>query len=152
LKERIYVCFTVLAVTIAFERDASHATVGGAAFTIAVTVLGTLLAVFVADIIAHMVAHSSLPSRRELARLLHVCFGSLSVIVVPIAILGLCAMDLFELKTALRTITITLVATLIFVTLIAVRRLRVRTFHKVLVLAIVAALGCAVLAIELAVH
>lgn len=152
LKERIYVIFTVLAVTIASERDASHATVGGAAFTIAVTVLGTLLAVFVADIIAHMVAHSSLPTRRELARLLHVSFGSLSVIVVPLAVLALCAMDVVELKTALRTITITLVATLIVVTLIAIRRLSVRPFHKFLVLAIMAALGSAVLVIELAVH
>ncbi|WP_449371945.1 hypothetical protein [Arthrobacter psychrolactophilus] len=152
LKERIYVIFTVLAVTIAFERDASHASVGGAAFTIAVTVLGTLLAVFVADIIAHMVAHSSLPTRQELARHLHVSFGSLSVIVAPLVILGLCAMDVLELKTGLRTITIALVATLIVVTLIAIRRLTVSAFHKVLVLAIMSALGCAVLVIELAVH
>lgn len=48
LKERIYVAFTALAVTVAFERDAEHATVSGAALTLLLTVFGTLLTVFVA--------------------------------------------------------------------------------------------------------
>ena len=45
LKERIYVTFTALAVTIATVREAEHATIGGAALTLLLTVVGTLLAV-----------------------------------------------------------------------------------------------------------
>lgn len=71
---------------------------------------------------------------------------------MPLLVLALCALDVLELITALRAITITLVATLIVVTLIAIRRLTVRPLYKILVLAIMATLGCAVLVIELAVH
>ena len=152
LKERVYVTFTALAVTIAFERDAEHATIGGAALTLLLTVVGTLLAVFVADVTAHMVRDSSLPSRTELAHFAYVSFGSLGVLLVPMAILGLSALGAIGLAGALRIIAVALVATLIVVTLFAVRRLRVKPWLKILVLAIMAALGLAVLAIELAVH
>ncbi|MDR6508543.1 hypothetical protein [Arthrobacter oryzae] len=63
LRERVYVTFTALAVTVALERDAGPSTVAGAALTLLLTVLGTLLAVFVPDVIAYMVRDSSLPSR-----------------------------------------------------------------------------------------
>ncbi len=152
LKERVYVTFTALAVTVAFEREAEHATVGGAALTLLLTVVGTLLAVFVADVIAHMVRDGSLPSRREVAHLAYVSFGSLTVIVVPMAILGLSALGVIELALALRTIAVALVATLIVVALFAVWRLRVNPWLKILVLGIMTALGIAALAIELAVH
>lgn len=152
LKERVYVTFTALAVTITFERDAGRATPGGAALTLALTVVGTLLAVFVSDVIAHMARHSSLPSRTEMAHLVYVSFGSLTVMVVPLALLGLSALGVIEVPTALRAISATLVATLIVVTLFAVRRLRVTFWLKVLALATMSALGMAVLAIELAVH
>ena len=152
LKERVYVTFTALVVTIAFERDAGHATVAGAALTLLLTVLGTILAVFVADVIAHMVRDSSLPSRAELAHLMYVSFGSLGVIVAPMAILGLSALGLIGVAPALRVIAVTLAATLVVVALFAVRRLPVKPWLKILVLAIMAALGFAVLAIELAIH
>lgn len=152
LKERVYVTFTALAVTIAFERDAEHATVAGAALTLLLTVLGTLLAVFVADVIAHMVRDSSLPSRPELAHLTYVSFGSLAVLVAPMAILGLSAMGVIEVAPALRLIAVALVGTLVVVTLFAVKRLRVRPWLRILVLATMTALGLAVLALELAIH
>ncbi|WP_240484259.1 hypothetical protein [Pseudarthrobacter sulfonivorans] len=148
----MYVTFTVLAVTIAFERDAEHATVAGAALTLLLTVLGTLLAVFVADVIAHMVRDSSLPSRAELAHLIYVSFGSLGVIIAPMVILGLSTLGVIGVPPALRVIAVTLVATLVIIALFAVRRLRVKPWLKILVLAIMAALGLAVLAIELAIH
>ncbi|MET1155154.1 hypothetical protein [Arthrobacter sp.] len=152
LKERVYVTFTALAVTIAFERDVEHATIEGAALTLLLTVAGTLLAVFVADVIAHMVRTNVLPSRKELAHLTYVSFGSLGVLLAPMAILGLTALGVIERAPALRIISVALVATLIVVTLFAVRRLRVKPWLKLLVLAIMTALGLAVLAIELAVH
>jgi RsiW-degrading membrane proteinase PrsW (M82 family) len=49
-------------------------------------------------------------------------------------------------------IAVTLAATLVVVALFAVRRLPVKPWLKILVLAIMAALGFAVLAIELAIH
>lgn len=152
LRERIYVTFTALAVTIAFERDAEHATVSSAALTLVLTVFGTLLTVFVADIVAHMVRESSLPSRAEIGHLVYVSFGSLAVLALPVAILGLSALKALELAPALRAISVSLVATLVVVALVAVHRLRVKLALKFFVLSIVAALGLAVLAIEIAVH
>ncbi len=152
LKERIYVTFTALAVTIAFERDTGHATVSGAALTLLLTVFGTLLTVFVADVIAHMIRYSSLPSRTEIGHLIYVSFGSLTVLVLPMSILGLSALQLIELAPSLRAISVALAATLVIVALLAVHRLQVALGLKVLVLGIVAGLGLAVLAIELAAH
>lgn len=152
LKERVYVTFTALAVTIAFERDAEHATVAGAALALLLTVLGTLLAVFVADVIAHMVRESALPSRAEIAHFTYVSFGSLGVLLAPMAILGLSALGVIGVEPALRAIAVALVATLVVVALFAVRRLHVNPWLKILVLAIMTALGLAVLAIELAIH
>lgn len=152
LKERVYVTFTALAVTISSDRDVEHLTVTSAAATLLLTVLGTLLAVFVADVIAHMVRESALPSRAELAHLLHVSFGSLGVLVIPMAVLGLSALGVIEVAAALRVIAVTLVATLVAVTVVAVRRLQIEATGKIVVLAVMTALGLAVLVVELAVH
>jgi hypothetical protein len=152
LKERIYVTFTALAVTIAIGRDADHATVGGAALTLLLTVVGTLLAVSTAEYIARMVRDGEVPDRRDVGHILYVCASSLGVLPVPMAVLGLSALGALDLQAALRIISFALVATLVLVTLIAVRRLRVGVLAKALVLAGVAVLGVAVLAVELAVH
>lgn len=152
LKERIYVTFTALAVTIAFEREAEHATASEAALTLLLTVFGTVLTVFAADIVAHMVRESALPSRTEIGHLAYASFGSLVVLVLPMVILALSGFEVLELKPALRGISVTLVATLIVVALVAVHRLPVKLALKVFVLSVVAALGLAVLAVELAVH
>ncbi|WP_440695518.1 hypothetical protein [Clavibacter nebraskensis] len=152
LKERIYVTFTALAVTIATAREAEHATVGGAAVTLLLTVVGTLLAVSVAEWIAQMVRDGEVPDRRDVGHILYVCASSLGVLPAPLAILGLAALGWLDLAAALRIISIVLVATLVLVTLLAVRRLRVGIGVKLLVLAGVAVLGVAVLAVELAVH
>lgn len=152
LKERVYVTFTALAVTVAVARDSAHATTSGAALTLLLTVTGTLLAVFVADLTAHMVRESALPSRATLAHLLRVSFGSLGVLVVPMVILGLSALDVMSLGTALRAISLSLVATLVVVTVFAVRRLRVSPGLKAIMLAAMTVLGIGVLTIELMVH
>ena len=113
---------------------------------------GHALAVFIADVIAHMVRESSLPSRDELAHLVFVSFGSLVVVVGPMALLGLSALGALDMAAALRASSVTLVVTLVVLALFAVRRLPVSPGVKVLVLAIMAALGLAVLGVELAVH
>ena len=148
----MYVTFTALAMTVAFDRDAEHATAGGAALTLLLTVVGTLLAVFVADVTAHMVRHSSLPSRSELAHLVYVSFGSLTVIVVPFALLGLSALGVIGISAALRAIVNG--AGYHADRRGPLRRTAVERhpWLKIFVLAIMAALGLAVLAIELSVH
>jgi len=152
LKERVYVTFTALAVTIALGRDPDHVTVGTAALTLVLTVVGTLLAVFVADLVAHMIRESSLPDRAEIGHLLWVSFGSLGVLAVPLIVLGVQALGVLELAVALRAISVVLVATLVLVTLVAISRLQLRIRSKVLVLAGMTLLGLAVLAVELSVH
>jgi hypothetical protein len=92
------------------------------------------------------------PDRRDVGHILYVCASSLGVLPAPLAILGLAALGWLDLAAALRIISIVLVATLVLVTLLAVRRLRVGIGVKLLVLAGVAVLGVAVLAVELAVH
>ena len=92
------------------------------------------------------------PSGRELAHLGHVSFGSFGVVVVPMGILGISEAGVIDVATALRAISATLAVTLVVVTLLAVRRLRVGPWRKALALAITAALGLAALCVELAVH
>ena len=151
LKERIYITFTALAVTIAYERDA-HPTTGGAALTLLATVLGTLLAMFVASVVAHLVMDNALPSRNQLAHLIYVSLGSSGVVLAPIAILGISAAGWIDVATALRAIATALALTLVAVTLLAVRTTRLEPRLKALSVAIIAALGLAALAMELAVH
>ena len=68
------------------------------------------------------------------------------------ALLGLSALGVIGISAAHRAISVVLATTLIVVALFAVRRLSVTPWLKIFVLAIMAALGFAVLAIELAVH
>lgn len=152
LKERVYVAFAALAVTVALERDAGYATAGRAALTLLLTVVGTVLAMFVASLIAHMIQHGTLPSAAEMLHLLRVNFGSVGVLAVPLAILGLSALDIVAVGSALRWIAAALIATLLVVTFLAVRRLSVDPWAKALVLAVMASLGVAVLGVELAAH
>jgi hypothetical protein len=152
LKERIYISFTALAVSIALERHAAETTVAVAAGTLGVTVFGTLLAVFVADILSHMTVHSSLPNRAELRHIVTVSLGSMVVLIAPMILLGAAALDVIALGGALRAISLVLVATLALVTLVAVRRLRVPLWQKVLSLVVVVVLALAVITLELAVH
>jgi hypothetical protein len=151
LKERIYITSTALAVTIAYERDA-HPTAGGAALTLLATVLGTLLAVFVADVVAHLIKDNALPSRNQLAHLIYVSLGSSGVVLAPMAILGISAAGWIGVATALRAIATTLALTLVAVTLLAVRTTRLEPWLKAISVAIIAAMGLAALAMELAVH
>jgi hypothetical protein len=147
----VSVTSTALAVTITYERDADHAPVDGAALTLLLTVFGTIMAVFVADVIAHTVKDGALPSGRDLAHLCYVSFGS-SGVVVPMGILGISAAGVIDVEAALRAISATLAGTLVVVTLLAVRHLRVGLWRKALALAITTALGLAALGIEPGVH
>ncbi|WP_375389847.1 hypothetical protein [uncultured Amnibacterium sp.] len=153
LKERIYITFTALAVVLALRSElAEHASVGGAASTLALTVVATLLAVLVADVVSHITAHEALPTRAELSAMLRVVVGSLAVLVLPSAFLGLAALHVWTLDGALRGAEIALIVALVAIGWIAVRRLRLPWFQRLVVLLAEAALGLAVIALELLAH
>lgn len=152
LKERIYVTFTSLAVVIALSSHLEAENPGGAATTLALTAFGTVLAVFVADVLAHLTVHGVVPSASEMRHMMSVSFGALTVIVVPLVLLGLAALEVLTLATALLVASVVLIATLGIVTLIAMRRLRLDWWKKGIALAAIVVLGALVLVVEIAVH
>lgn len=152
LKERVYVTFTALAVVLALQADLTHASIGSAARTLLLTVVGTALAVLVADVVAHITVHAALPTRRELRHMLVVSAGALTVLVLPLLLLGAAALGLLGLGAALRAASAVLVLALVGVGFLAVRRLTLPLGQRLLVLLAEAVLGLAVVGLELAVH
>lgn len=152
LKERIYVTFTALAVVLALRADVAHLTAAGAAANLSIAVVATLLAVFVADVVAHITSHAALPTRAELAHMVHVVVGALGVLVLPVVFIGVAAVGRWSLDAALRAAAIALVVTLVAVGYLAVRRLRLPLVQRLLVLLAEFALGLLVVALELLAH
>lgn len=152
LKERFYVTFTLLAVTIAVDRDIDNATVAGTAVNFTVTVLGVLGLVFIADVVAHLVTYALLPSRDEMRHMVFVSFGSLSILIVPGSLLLLAAFDVLSIEVAVRVTSFVLVGTLAVITFISIARIHVPARTKVVVLVAVVTLGLAVLALETFLH
>lgn len=150
LKERVYVTFTSLAVVLALR--AHHESAEEAATTLAIAVLGTVLAVFVADVVSHVAVHAVLPTRREMSEMARISFGALGVLVLPAIFLGLALADRWDVDRALRASTIALVAALVAIGYLAVRRLRLPAWQRFVVLLSEFALGALVVAVELLAH
>lgn len=151
LKERIYVTFTALAVVLAM-RGHHVGSAWEALVTLAVTVAGTLLAIFVADVVSHIVVHERVMTRAEIGHAFAVSTGSFGVLVIPAIMLGLAGLDLWPVERALRVTSIVLIATLVVIGWIAVRRVWLRWWQRLLVLGAEGALGVAVVALELLAH
>ena len=81
-----------------------------------------------------------------------VSFGALTVVIAPILMLALSLAGVLELTTALAVGSRILIITLGVVTFIAVRRLHVPGWQKLLALVTTVALGLLVLVVELAIH
>jgi hypothetical protein len=152
LKERIYVTFAALAVVLTLRSHVEETSAGDAARTLTIAVLGTLLAVFVADLVSHLVVHAHVPTTREMRHMLRVSFGAFSAIVLPLIFVGLAGLDVWGLDTALQASTIALVAALGVIGWIAVRRVRMPTWQKLVVLLAEVVLGFAVVGLELLAH
>lgn len=150
LKERVYLTFTALAVVLALRSH--HATASEAAVTLLIAVLGTLLAVFVADVMSHIVAHASLPSRPELRAMVRMSFGTLGVLIFPFVFIGFAISGRWRVEAALQAATIALVSSLVAIGYIAVRRVRLPVWQKLLVLFAEFVLGAAVVGLELLAH
>lgn len=150
LKERVYVTFTALALVLALrlhEEAAAEALV-----TLAIGVLGTLLAVFVADVVSHVAVHAALPDARELRNFAQTSFGALGVLVLPLVFLVLAVASFWEADTALRASSFALVSALVVIAFLAVRRVRLPAWQKLVVLFAEFILGVLVIALEFVAH
>ncbi len=153
LKERVYVTFSALAVVVALQsHGGQHVTAAEAARTLSITVAGTLLAVFVADLVSHLAVHATTPNRSELTTMARVTFGAAGAIILPLAFIGLAGLEAWDVGTALRAAAAALVATLVLVGYLAVRRLRLPWWQRLIALGAEAALGVTVIGMELMAH
>ena len=152
LKERIYVTFTSLATVLVLLSHASEIDAAQAALTLTIVVLGTLLAVFVADFVSHLAVHGDLPTRKELTQMVRASFGSFAAIVLPLFLIGLSAFDVVGLGEALLAATVVLLLTLVVVGYIAVRRVQIPIWHKLIILLSELVLGIVVVLLELLAH
>jgi hypothetical protein len=150
VKEWVYVTFTALAVVIALsvhDVSASRALV-----TLLIGVLGTVLAVFLADMMSHLAVHGAPPDRHERRHMLRVSFGAMGVVVPPIAFLLLAYGGALETDVALRVSSYALVLTLIAIGYVAVHRVTLPLWQKLVVLFGEFALGSLVILLELLAH
>jgi hypothetical protein len=153
LKERVYVTFTSLAVIMAMQSHSEqHVSAGEAATTLSITVIGTLLAVFVADLISHLAVHATLPTRAELGSMMRVSFGAFAAVVLPLLFIAAAAFDLWTIDTALRASIIALVVSLILIGYLAVRRVPMTWWQRLIALGAEFVLGAAVVGVELLAH
>jgi hypothetical protein len=150
LKERVYITFTALAVVLALQSHAESA--GRATVTLLIAVLGTLLAVFVADVVSHLAVHAVLPTARELRHMVRVSFGSLGALALPFIFMGLAIVGVMDLDTALWAAAGVLVASLVVIGYLAVRRVKLTVGQRLIVLLAECLLGCTVVALELLAH
>jgi hypothetical protein len=152
LKERVYVTFAALAVVLTLRSHGEDVSARVAATTLLITVGGTLLAVLLADVVSHLAVHGAVPTPAEARHMVAVCTGALGVLVLPMIFLGLAGAGAWEVESALRASTIALVASLGVVSWIAVRRIPLPGWQRLLVLAAVVAVGIAVVGLELLAH
>ncbi|MGW3991747.1 hypothetical protein [Streptomyces sp. NPDC004830] len=99
LKERIYATITMIAVVVGLSLGDVESL--GALATVLTTALGLWLAAFVADQQAHRTVHRRFATGRELRRMLYVSSPLLSCAVGPALLIGLAALDVLPLDTAL---------------------------------------------------
>lgn len=111
LKERLYATITMISVVIGLAA-APNAGAGGAAATVATASLGLWLAALVADQQAHRVTHGTLAKGPELRTMLFVSSPLLLSAVGPLLLIGLGALGVMSLRTALLTAAGVSVATL----------------------------------------
>jgi hypothetical protein len=151
LKERIYLTFAALAVVITLSTH-GHVTAGEAATTLIVTVMGTLLAVFTADLISHIVAHGRLFTPPELRHAVGASFGALSTVALPFMFLGFAALGSWHVESALRASAIALLVSLVVIGWVAVRRIPLTWYQRIVALGAEAVLGLAVIGLQVLAH
>jgi hypothetical protein len=146
LKERIYATFTGLAI-LAAASSSGHSTPAGSLFALAIGVLAISAAGFLAEIVSHQVAHQRLPAAGELRAMGRIASGALGTAFAPIVVLTIARGGIVPLQGALYIGMALYAATLVAVTLVAVRRSGLRPSQRVLAWAMLLGLGLAVVAL-----
>ncbi|WP_327251457.1 hypothetical protein [Streptomyces sp. NBC_01244] len=111
LKERLYATITMISVVIGLA-GSGHVEVVGAAATVLTASVGLWLAALVADQQAHRVMHGALARGRELRAMLFVGSPLLLSAVGPLVLIGVSALGVMGLDTALVTAAGVNIATL----------------------------------------
>jgi hypothetical protein len=151
LRERIYLTFALLAVTIALDAH-GHILPVQAIVTLVVTAVGMLVAIFTADLISHLMVEGRMWTRRELGHALLVTMGSLAVLVLPVAILCGASIGWWGTHIALQIASFALLLTLVVHGWIAIRRLPLRWWQRLLTLTSEALLGLLVIFLQTLAH
>lgn len=149
VRERIYVSFATLAVALTLSSHAEDLAAGTAAASLAISAIGTVAAAYVADLFSHIAVHGTIPDKAEGRSMRSASLGAASVIVAPLLALGLSALGLWSVTTALTIGIVILVATLVLVGWLGVRRTMLPRPQKLLLLAVLFALAIAVVALKL---
>lgn len=144
--------FTGLAVVLALQSHAETLSAGEAASTLAITVVGTLLAVFVADLVSHLAVHAKTPTRSELSHMARTSFGAFGAIVLPLIFIAVAALGRWSVEASLRASTIALITALVLIGYLAVRRVKMAWWKKLIALGAEFLLGLAVVGLELLAH
>lgn len=152
LKERVYVTFTALAVLIALTSHGEAPSALSAALSLLLTTVGVLLAGFAADVIAHSTIHSALPTGASLRHMTRVASGAFGAIAVPLVLLLLAGFGLIATTGALIASQVVLVAALGAFALLALRRMSFTPWRKMILAAILVAIGALVVLVELLAH
>lgn len=152
LKERVYATFTGLAIVLVQIANADHLVPSQATFALAIGIAGITVAGFVADVIAHLAVHGAFPSAAELRTMLRVAGEALASASLPLVLLVLAWVGVFELEGALRAASIVYVATLGFIGFLGVRRTRAAWWKQLVALGILMALGVAVIGLQQLAH
>lgn len=151
LKERIYLTFTALAVVLTLS-SGGDVTAESALRTLVVTIFGSALAMFLAELLSHIVLHRRGFHRDEVVHTAATLAGAVSVVLIPILLVGAASLGLWSVPTALRVSRWLLVVWLIGIGFLAVRRLPISRWQRVVVLLVEAAIGLAVVALQLLAH
>ena len=150
-KERVYATFTGLAIVLVVlaneHPDAEHAL-----FALLLGVLGITAAGFVSDMSSHLAVYREFPERIDLIVMFRVAGGALGTVITPGILLLLAWMDIMSLTAALRAASIVYVVTLAVIGWFAVRRSRLEWWRQLIALAVLVALGLAVVGLQTLAH
>ncbi|MGR2752544.1 hypothetical protein [Agromyces arachidis] len=152
LKERVYATFTGLAIVLVQQSNVDHLEPVRALLTLLVGIVAITAAGFVADVIAHVAVHGAFPRRHEVGRMLRVSGSAIASAATPLLVLALAVLGVLDLDAALSIAALVYLVTLGLVGFIAVRRTHAAWWKQALALAILVALGLAVLALQQLAH
>ncbi|WP_162237724.1 hypothetical protein [Agreia sp. Leaf244] len=151
LREGIYVAFTSLSVILILITH-PETTATEALSVVAVTAGATVVAALMAELLSHMVVHDRFFSIAEVRHVIRACLGAVVVILAPVVLLALSALGLGSTSTALWLAAVSLVATLVVITALAVRGIKLPWWQRAALLLSVAAAGVGVLQLQILAH